>query len=135
MLRSVIVAEFHRFFDGSRLNQDALRDGLTHDVCPWESPCLCVNLFFDFGNGFGGKVDGEEDDLGVDAVFGLGEEIGRDERWVGGFIGDNLDTCVNPDPWELMDDWRYIPKPRRAQLAYRWKPRHLYRFARTSSQR
>jgi hypothetical protein len=34
-------------------------------------PGLCIDLFFDFGDDLGGKVDREEDDLGIDAVFGL----------------------------------------------------------------
>jgi len=100
MLRSVIVAEIHSFLDGSRSNQDTLRDRLTHDICSWESPRLRVDLFFDFSNGLLGKVDGEEDDLGVNAVFGLGEEIGSDERWVSGLISDNLRPCVSPDRFE-----------------------------------
>jgi len=95
MLGSVIVAEIHRFFDRSRLYQDTLRYGLTHDIRSWESPCLCVDLPFNFGDGFGGEVDREEDNLGVDAVFGLGEEIGGDECWVCGFVGNNLDLRVN----------------------------------------
>lgn len=63
MLGSVIIAEVHGFLDGSRLNQDALRDGLTHDICSWEIPRLRVNLFFDFGDGFRREINGEEDDL------------------------------------------------------------------------
>ena len=97
MLRGIIVAEIHGLFDRLRLDQNTLRDGLAHDICPWKGPCLYVDLFLDFGDGLGGKVDREEDNLGVDAVFGLGEEIGSDERWVGGFIGNNLDTRVNQD--------------------------------------
>jgi hypothetical protein len=100
MLRGVIIAEVHSFFDRSRLNQDTLRDGLTHDICPWEGPRLRVDLFFDPRDSFGGEVDSEEDDLGVNAVFGLGEEIGSDECWVGGFVSDNLHTCVNQNPSE-----------------------------------
>lgn len=61
---------------------------------------MCVDLSFDFCDGFRGEVDGEEDNLGVDAVFCLGEEIGSDECWVGGFISDNLDTRVNLNPFE-----------------------------------
>ena len=95
MFRSVIIAETHCFFNRSCLNQDALRDGLTHDVCSWKGPSLRVDLFFDLGDGFWGKVDSKEDDLGIDAVFGLGEEIGSDECWVGGFISNNLDVCIS----------------------------------------
>ena len=96
VLRSVVVAEFHSFFDGLRSDQDTLRDGLTHDICSWESPRLRVDLFFDFSDGFWWEVDGEEDDLGVNTVFGLGEEIGSDECWVGGLISDNLRPRVSP---------------------------------------
>ena len=59
---------------------------------------MCVDLIFDFCDGFGGEVDREEDNLGVDAVFGLGEEICSDECRVGGSVGDNLDIRVNLDP-------------------------------------
>ena len=90
VLGSVIVAKIHSFFDRSCLNQDTLRNGLTHDVCPRKSPRLCVDLFFNFGDDFRRNVYSEEDDLGVDAVFGLGKEIGSDECWVGSLIGDNL---------------------------------------------
>lgn len=100
MLRGVIVAEIHSFFGGSRFNQDTLRDGLTHDICSWESPRLCVDLFFDSSDDFREKVDGKEDDLGVNTVFSLGEEIGSDECWVGSFISDNLHPCVSPDQFE-----------------------------------
>ena len=100
MFRSVIVAEIHSFFDRSRLNQDTLRDGLTHDICSWESPRLCVDLFFDFSDGFRGEVDGEENNLGVNTVLSLGEEIGSDESWVGRFISNNLYACVSPDLFE-----------------------------------
>lgn len=72
MLRSIIVAEIHRLFDRSRLDQDTLRDGLSHDIRPWKSPRLHIDLFLNFGDGFWGKVDREEDDLGVDAMFRLG---------------------------------------------------------------
>ena len=95
MFRSVIIAEIHRFFDRSRLYQDTLRDGLTHYIRPWECPCLCIDLSFNFRDGFGGEVDREEDNLGVDAVFGLGEEVCGNECWVGGFIGNNLNPRVN----------------------------------------
>ena len=92
MLGSVIVAEIHCFFHRPGLNQDTLRNGLAHDICPWKSPRLRVYLFLDLGNCFGREVDSEEDDLRVDAVFSLGKEIGSDECWVGGFIGDDLRT-------------------------------------------
>lgn len=98
MLRSVIVTEVHCFSHRLGFNQETLRDGLTHDVCSWKSPCLRVQLLFDFGDGFWGKIDREEHDLGVNAVFSLGEEIGSDECWVGSFIGDNLEECVNLGP-------------------------------------
>jgi len=71
---------------------------LAHDIYPLKSPGLCIDLFFDLGDGFLGKVDSKEDDLGIDAVFGLGEEISSDECWVGGFISNNLDMCINPNP-------------------------------------
>ena len=95
MLRSVIVAEIHRLFDRPGFYQDTLWDGLTYDIRPWKSPRLRVDLPFDFGDGFLGKVDREEDNLGVDAMFGLGEEIGGDECRVGGFVGDNLDPRIS----------------------------------------
>lgn len=53
-----------------------------------------IDLFFDFCNRLGGKVDSEEDNLGIDAMFRLGEKIGSDECWVGGFIGDDLRVCM-----------------------------------------
>ena len=119
MFRGIIVAEIHSFFDRSRSNQDALRDGLAHDIRSWKNSRLRVHLFFDFGDGFRRKVDREEDDLGVDAVFGLGEEIGSDECWIGGFIGDNLDGCVNRDPFERLGIRSNTPKLPKVQLAYR----------------
>jgi len=95
MRRIVIVAEPHHFFDRSCLNPNALGNGLTHDICPWQSPHLCIGPF-DFRDGFWGEVDSEEDNLRVDAtVFGFGEEIGSYKCWVGGFISDNLDALVN----------------------------------------
>ena len=100
MLRGITVAEIHGLFDRSRLDQDTLRDGLAHDIRPWKGPCLYVDLFLDFGDGLGGKVDREEDNLGVNTVFSLGEEIGSDECWVGSFISDNLHPCVSPDQFE-----------------------------------
>ena len=98
MLGSVVIAEVHGLLDGSRLDQDALRDGLTHDIRSWESPRLRVDLFLNFGDDFWGEVDGEEDNLRIDAVFGLREEIGSDKCWVGGFVGDDLYAYVNPRP-------------------------------------
>jgi len=53
---------------------------------------LCVDLFFDFHDGFWGEVDSE---LRANAVFGLEEEIGSYECWVGGFVSDNLGALVN----------------------------------------
>lgn len=97
MLGSVIVAEIHCFFGRPGLNQDTLCNGLAHDICPWKSSRLRINLFLDFDNRFWGKVHCEEDDLGVNAMFGLREEIGSDECWIGGFIGNDLSVCEGPD--------------------------------------
>ena len=95
MLGSVIVAEIHRFFDRSGFYQDTFRDRLTHDICSRKSPRLRVDLSFDLCDRFRGKIDREEDNLGVDAVFGLGEEIRGDESRVGGLVSDNLDLRVS----------------------------------------
>ncbi len=42
-----------------------------------------VDLVLDLGEVGLGEIDGDEDDLGVGAVLGLGEEVGGDENRVG----------------------------------------------------
>lgn len=37
-----------------------------------------------------GETDGKEDDLGVDAVFSLGEKVGSDEDGVGSVVSNDL---------------------------------------------
>lgn len=51
---------------------------------------LLINFGFDSSKVFRSEIDGEEDDLGVDVVFGLREEVGSDEDGVGSVIGDDL---------------------------------------------
>ena len=51
---------------------------------------MFVYFVFDFRDVGGVEVDCDENDLGVDAVLGLGEEVGGDEDGVGGVVSDYL---------------------------------------------
>ena len=86
----IIVGEVQCLCNARRLDNDALRNGLAHDVYTRRCTCLCVDLGLDRGNRALGKPDGDENDLGIDSVLGLREEIRCDEGGVACVISDDL---------------------------------------------
>ena len=93
VLRGVVVGEVERLRDAGRLHDDALRDGLAHDVDTRERVRLHVHLLLDRGELLIAQVHRDEHDLRVDAVFGLREQVRRDEARVGGVVRDDLSSC------------------------------------------
>ena len=132
MLRGVVVGEVERLRDAGRLHDDALRDGLAHDVDTRQRTCLRVDLRLNGGDRAVGQADGDEDDLRVDAMLGLGEQIGGDEGRVARFVRNDLRVPVRLGTasfGRLMD----LQEPRRALRAYQSTPTHPYRSAPASS--
>lgn len=93
MLRRILIRELHRLLHRRRLHYNRLRNGLTHDIETGKSTRLGIDFVFDGGEGGRWERDGDEDYLGVNAVFGLREEVGGNERGVAGVVGDDL--CIH----------------------------------------
>ena len=55
---------------------------MPHDIYARQCSSLLVHLVFDLSDGGVREVDGDEDDLGVDAVLGLREQVGGYEGGV-----------------------------------------------------
>lgn len=67
---------------------------------------MCVDFGFDGGEGGRGERDGDEDDLGVDAVFGLREEVGGDEGGVAGVVCDDLYVRNKKQKRVSIEKWK-----------------------------
>lgn len=90
VLRSIFIAKLDSLFQILDLNGDTLLDRLPRNLDAGERPGLSINFGFDSSEVLRGEINGEEDDLGVDAVFGLREEVGSNEDGVGSVVGDDL---------------------------------------------
>lgn len=90
MLGRILVTECHSLFQIRDLDDQALLDGLFGDSDSWQCLCLNINLFLDLGEEFSREIDGDEDDLGIGSVFGLGQEVGSNEYRVGSLVGNDL---------------------------------------------
>lgn len=73
VLRRVVVGELDCFLEGARFDDKGLCDGFSDNVDTREGACLNVDLRFDGDKVHGREVDGDEHDLRIDAVLGLGE--------------------------------------------------------------
>ena len=82
VLRRIVVRECDRLLDGGGLDDQALGDGLPNNIDAREGSRLLVDLGLDGSDGGVGEGDGDEDDLGVDAVLGLREQVGGYEGGV-----------------------------------------------------
>lgn len=90
VLRSILIAEFDSLFHILDLNGDTLLDSFPRNLDTGERSGLSVDFSFDSSEVLRGEIDGEEDDLGVDAVFRLGEKVGSDEDGVGSVVRNDL---------------------------------------------
>lgn len=90
VLRSILIAEFDSFFQIFDLNGDTLLDSFSRNLDTGKRSGLSVDFGFDSSEVLRGEIDGKEDDLGVDAVFSLGEKVGSDEDGVGSVVGNDL---------------------------------------------
>lgn len=90
MLWRILVAKLHALVERVDLDDQTLGDGLLDDVHTWESVGLAVHLDFDVLQELVRERDGDEDDLRIDAVLGLGKKVGRDKHGVGRFVGNDL---------------------------------------------
>lgn len=90
VLRSPLVAEVDGLLPRLDLDDDGFGDGLAGDVAAGKGVRLVLDGLLDCGKLGRRQVDANEDDLGVDAVLGLREEVGRNEVGVGLGVCDDL---------------------------------------------
>lgn len=90
VLRRILIAEFDSLFQILGLDGDTLLDSLPRNLDTRKSSGLSVDFGFDSSEVLRGETDGKEDDLGVDAVFSLGEKVGSDEDGVGSVVSNDL---------------------------------------------
>lgn len=90
MLGRVIVAERHGLGSSLDLDDDALLDRLASNLASRKGSGLGLNGILNGGELFGGDVDGEQDDLRVDAVLGLGKKVRGNKGRVRSRVGNDL---------------------------------------------
>lgn len=93
MFRRVLVGEPEGLINVVDLDDQTLFDGLPDDVHTRQRVGLTIDLLLDVFEQFQGEVDGDQDNLRVDTVFGLGEKIGRNKDRVGSLVGNDLERC------------------------------------------
>lgn len=90
MFRRVLVGKLEGLLDILDLDDQTLLDGLPDDIHSGQRVGLTVDLLLDLLQQLGSEVDGDEDDLRVDPVLGLGEQVRGDKDRVGRLVGNDL---------------------------------------------
>ena len=89
VFRSVLVAELHGLLDRLDLHGDGVGDRATDNLDARKLHGLTVELVLDSLKVLLVEVDGDQDDLAVNTVLGLGQEIRGNESGVGILVGDD----------------------------------------------
>lgn len=90
VLRRVLVGERHGLIQRLGLDDQTLLDGLLDDVNSGQGSCLAIDFDLDFLQERLVEINGDQDDLRIDAVLGLGQQVGSNKDGVGGLVGDDL---------------------------------------------
>jgi hypothetical protein len=94
VLWRILVRKLEGLFDIPNSDDQTLLDRLSNDVHSGQGVGLLVDLLFDALEKFGGQIDGDEDDLRVDTMLGLGEQVGCHEYGISRLVSDDLSGRV-----------------------------------------